>query len=138
MSSSPGTRLLAGCMSGTSADGIDTALVKLTGDPLAPDWEVAAHHTVSFSPEIRKETARDGDLSVRLPDGGVDLDRHLEELRRKYMMEAMERVGGVQTKAAEMLGMTFRSFRYFAKKYNMTGKESAGPHASAATGEQGM
>jgi len=92
----------------------------------------------SLSPEIRKETARDGDLSVRLPDGGVDLDRHLEELRRKYMMEAMERVGGVQTKAAEMLGMTFRSFRYFAKKYNTTGKESAGPHAPAATGEQGM
>lgn len=55
MSSSPGTRLLAGCMSGTSVDGIDTALVRLKGDPLAPDWEVAAHHTVSFSPEIRKE-----------------------------------------------------------------------------------
>ncbi len=50
-----GTRLLAGCMSGTSIDGIDTALVRLEGDPLAPDWEVTAHHTDPFSPEIRKE-----------------------------------------------------------------------------------
>jgi len=42
-------------MSGTSADGIDTALVRLKGDPLAPDWEVTAHRTEPFSPEIRKE-----------------------------------------------------------------------------------
>jgi len=31
------------------------------------------------------------------------------------MIEAMERSGSVQTRAAEILGMTFRSFRYFAK-----------------------
>ncbi len=79
----------------------------------------------SLPPEIRKGSGRNGELSVRLPDGGVDLDRHLEDLRRKYMMEAMERVGGVQTKAAEMLGMTFRSFRYFAKKYSLTTRESS-------------
>ena len=36
------------------------------------------------------------------------------------MKVAMERSGGVQTRAAEMLGMTFRSFRYFAKKYGLT------------------
>jgi two-component system response regulator PilR (NtrC family) len=41
------------------------------------------------------------------------------------MLEAMERSGGVQTRAAEILGMTFRSFRYFAKKYGMTGREAA-------------
>ena len=33
------------------------------------------------------------------------------------MLEAMRRCGGVQTRAADVLGMTFRSFRYFAKKY---------------------
>ena len=54
------------------------------------------------------------------PDGGasgfgIDLERHLEDLRRRYMAEAMERAHGVQTRAAEILGMTFRSFRYFAK-----------------------
>ena len=40
------------------------------------------------------------------------------------MMEAMDRSGGVQTRAADLLGMTFRSFRYFAKKYGVTGKDA--------------
>jgi two-component system response regulator PilR (NtrC family) len=74
--------------------------------------------------EVRSGQQRNGTLDVVLPDSGVDLDRHLEELRRQYMMEAMERTGGVQTRAAEMLGMTFRSFRYFAKKYGLTGRDT--------------
>ena len=57
------------------------------------------------------------------PVGGVDLEQQLEDRRRQYMREAMERCGQVQTRAAELLGMTFRSFRYFAKKYGLTGKD---------------
>ena len=33
---------------------------------------------------------------------------------------------GVQTRAAERLGMTFRSFRYFAKKYGLTSRGADG------------
>jgi two-component system response regulator PilR (NtrC family) len=95
----------------------------------------------SLPREVRLGTASRGEVDVVLPDGGIDLDRHLEELRRRYMMEAMERTGGVQTRAAEMLGMTFRSFRYFAKKYGLTGRdghaEVSDDSASAATGAQG-
>ena len=48
------------------------------------------------------------------------------------MAEAMERSHGVQTRAAEILGMTFRSFRYFAKKYGLTrGETPAGIGAGA-------
>ena len=35
-------------------------------------------------------------------------------------LEALRRAGGVQSRAAEILGMSFRSFRYYAKKYNLT------------------
>jgi two-component system response regulator PilR (NtrC family) len=81
-----------------------------------------------------------GTVEVVLPDSGVDLDRHLEELRLQFMVEAMERTNHVQTRAAEMLGMTFRSFRYFAKKYGLTGRDSA-PEAveqsPAAPAEEG-
>ena len=38
-------------------------------------------------------------------------------------MQALERTGGVQTQAAELLGMSFRSFRYYAKKAGITGGE---------------
>jgi two-component system response regulator PilR (NtrC family) len=50
---------------------------------------------------------------------GFNLEAHGEELYRHYMTLALEQSGGVQTKAAELLGMSFRSFRYYAKKFNL-------------------
>ncbi len=79
----------------------------------------------SLPQEVRSGVGRERPVQIELPDGGIDLERHLEEQRRGYMEEAMERSGGVQTRAAELLGMTFRSFRYFAKKYGLTGREPA-------------
>ncbi len=49
----------------------------------------------------------------------IDLEAFLDEQRRRYMVAALEACGGVQTRAAERLGMTFRSFRYFAKKFGL-------------------
>jgi hypothetical protein len=70
-------------------------------------------------------------MEVILPDSGIDLEAHLEDLRRRYMAEAMDRSHHVQTRAAEILGMTFRSFRYFAKKYGLTrGDPSGSPEAA--------
>ena len=77
-------------------------------------------HVDSLPREVRGGRTGRGDLDVVLPESGIDLERHLEDLRRRYMVEAMERSTGVQTRAAEILGMTFRSFRYFAKKYGLT------------------
>jgi two-component system, NtrC family, response regulator PilR len=56
-----------------------------------------------------------------LPDlsDGFDLEAKGDELYRHYISLALERSGGVQTKAAELLGMSFRSFRYYAKKFNI-------------------
>ena len=55
-------------------------------------------------------------------DGGLDLEKHLEERRVAFMKEALRRTGGVQSHAARLLGMSFRSFRYFAKKYDLGGR----------------
>jgi two-component system response regulator PilR (NtrC family) len=62
-----------------------------------------------------------GNASGGLPDikEGFDLEALGEEFYRHYIALALERAGGVQTKAAEMLGMSFRSFRYYAKKFNL-------------------
>jgi two-component system response regulator PilR (NtrC family) len=54
-----------------------------------------------------------------LPEGGFDLEAHVHSIERDYIAEALRRAGGVQVRAAELLGMTFRSFRYYAKKYNL-------------------
>ncbi|MFQ5527805.1 MAG: sigma-54-dependent transcriptional regulator [Thermoanaerobaculia bacterium] len=63
--------------------------------------------------------------SIDLPADGMDLEVHLESIRRALMSEALDRCGGVQTKAAELLGISFRSFRYYARKVGLTGGEAA-------------
>ena len=62
-----------------------------------------------------------GALMPPLPDlaEGFNLEARGEDFYRHYMALALERAGGVQVKAAEMLGMSFRSFRYYAKKFNI-------------------
>jgi two-component system response regulator PilR (NtrC family) len=54
-----------------------------------------------------------------LPESGFDLEAHVKQIERGYIAEALKRSGGVQVKAAELLGMSFRSFRYYVKKYNL-------------------
>ena len=64
----------------------------------------------------------DAALSIPpLPDlgEGFDLEARGEDFYRHYIALALERAGGVQVRAAEMLGMSFRSFRYYAKKFNI-------------------
>jgi two-component system response regulator PilR (NtrC family) len=53
------------------------------------------------------------------PDAGFDLERHVQHIEREYIAQALRRAGGVKVKAAELLGMSFRSFRYYTKKYNL-------------------
>jgi two-component system response regulator PilR (NtrC family) len=54
-----------------------------------------------------------------LPPEGFDLEQHVKDIEREYLAQALKRAGGVQVKAAELLGMSFRSFRYYVKKYNL-------------------
>jgi two-component system response regulator PilR (NtrC family) len=58
-----------------------------------------------------------------LPAEGINLEAYLEAVGKRLMREALDRCDGVQTKAADLLRMSFRSFRYYAKKYNLVKKE---------------
>jgi two-component system response regulator PilR (NtrC family) len=86
---------------------------------------VALESTPAILPEslpaaIRGDTVRAVAAPVdALPDSGFDLEAHVKEIERGYIAEALKRAGGVQVKAAELLGMSFRSFRYYVKKYNL-------------------
>jgi two-component system, NtrC family, response regulator PilR len=56
------------------------------------------------------------DLSL---NGGFDLEQHVQGIEREYIMEALRRSNGVKKNAAELLGLSFRQFRYLLKKYNL-------------------
>ncbi|MEA2325264.1 MAG: two-component system, NtrC family, response regulator PilR, partial [Thermoanaerobaculia bacterium] len=64
------------------------------------------------------------DMAFDLPPEGISLEDHLEGIGKIFMLKALERAGGVQTQAAELLRMSFRSFRYYAKKYDLISRES--------------
>ncbi len=86
---------------------------------------VALEPTPSILPDslpssIRGDAARVPLSNVDdLPEAGFDLEAHVKEIERGYIAEALKKAGGVQVKAAELLGMSFRSFRYYVKKYNL-------------------
>ncbi len=48
-----------------------------------------------------------------------DLDSYLAEIEREILLEALERSGGVRKKAAELLGISFRSIRYRLSKIGL-------------------
>src|SRR5579859_5370480 len=55
-----------------------------------------------------------------LPEGGLDLESYISDTERSYLMAALEASGGVGTRAAELLRMSYRSYRHYARKYNIT------------------
>ena len=55
-----------------------------------------------------------------IPDSGLDLEKLIQETEREYIVAALEVSGGVGTRAAERLGMSYRSFRHYSKKYNIS------------------
>jgi two-component system, NtrC family, response regulator PilR len=56
---------------------------------------------------------------LELPSGGLNLDDVLNEAERRLLVAALERTGGVRKRAAELLGVTFRSLRYRLKKQGL-------------------
>jgi two-component system response regulator PilR (NtrC family) len=54
-----------------------------------------------------------------IPAAGFNLETHLQQIERLHLERALKQAGGVQVKAADLLGITFRQFRYLAKKYQL-------------------
>jgi two-component system response regulator PilR (NtrC family) len=64
------------------------------------------------------------DVPLELPADGIDLEAVLDRIEHRYMQLALERVGGVQTRAAELLRVSFRQFRYKLQKFQQRQNDS--------------
>jgi two-component system, NtrC family, response regulator PilR len=53
------------------------------------------------------------------PPEGVDFEKELAETERRYLQAALEKTHGVRTQAADLLKISYRSFRHYAKKHNL-------------------
>src|SRR5207237_538427 len=86
---------------------IERAIVLGSGEILEPS---------ALPPDLRRPRGTP-DLPVDIPDQGVDLEATLDRIEQQYMEAALKRTGGVQTRAAELLGLSFRQFRYKLQKH---------------------
>jgi two-component system, NtrC family, response regulator PilR len=59
------------------------------------------------------------DGGAAFPAEGVDFEKEIAEAERRYLQAALERTDGVRTQAADLLKISYRSFRHYAKKHNL-------------------
>jgi two-component system response regulator PilR (NtrC family) len=57
--------------------------------------------------------------SAGLPPEGLDFEKEIADAERRYLQAALERSEGVRTRAADLLKISYRSFRHYAKKHNL-------------------
>ncbi|MDR0361861.1 MAG: sigma-54 dependent transcriptional regulator [Planctomycetota bacterium] len=79
---------------------------------IAPFWKMEAE-----AERVGAEAA--GPTLPALDDGGFDLEHALQDIEAAYIKEALERTGYNLTRAAELLGISFRSIRYKVKKLGL-------------------
>jgi two-component system response regulator PilR (NtrC family) len=53
-----------------------------------------------------------------LPDG-IDMENYIAEIERSLLKSALAQSNGVQARAADVLKISYRSFRHLMKKYNL-------------------
>jgi two-component system response regulator PilR (NtrC family) len=81
----------------------------------------------ALPPSLRGESEMSssvGETAVAV-GSGFSLERYLDASERRYLLEAMRQAQGVKTRAAELLGLSFRSFRYRLAKHGLSEREEA-------------
>ncbi len=58
---------------------------------------------------------------LQLPNDGINLTAHLDQLEKTYVLEALKRTDGNQTNAADLLKMSVRSLRHLLDKHGIRG-----------------
>ncbi len=64
--------------------------------------------------DLRRSAVSPG-LEIELPDEGIDF----EELEKELLAKAMAKAGGMATRAAKLLGMSYKTFLYRLEKYKI-------------------
>jgi two-component system response regulator PilR (NtrC family) len=91
---------------------IERAVAMESGDEL---------HIEPFAepPKTRAAAATAGSPGVSIPADGIDMERYVADIERSLLQSALRRANGVQTRAAGLLNLSYRSFRHLLKKYDL-------------------
>jgi two-component system, NtrC family, response regulator PilR len=81
--------------------------------------ETSKELTAAFLPNGTSPAAGSLKVAADLPAEGIDLEAYVEGIQKGFLEEALRRSNGVQVKAAQLLRMTYRSFRHYLQKYSI-------------------
>jgi two-component system response regulator PilR (NtrC family) len=92
---------------------IERAVAMETGNELRVDLE-------ADRPRARAAAASsNGHSSPDVPSDGIDFEKYVAGVERSLIESALQQSGGVQIRAAELLKVSYRSFRHLLKKYDI-------------------
>jgi two-component system, NtrC family, response regulator PilR len=57
--------------------------------------------------------------ALTIPPEGINFEQVVAETEKRYLQAALDKSNGVRTQAAELLKISYRSFRHFAKKHSL-------------------
>lgn len=88
--------------------------------------------------EVRKSRAAPNEVlggfpSLNIPDDGLSLEGVVEDFEKRLLLQAMERTNGIKKRAAELLNVSFRSFRYRLEKYGLSNGQDEEEDADTGT-----
>ena len=92
---------------------IERAVAMESGDELRVDLD-------ADQPRARAAAASsNGHHPPSVSSDGLDFEKYVAEIERSLIESALAQSGGVQTRAAELLKVSYRSFRHLLKKYDI-------------------
>jgi len=91
---------------------IERAVAMEAGNELRVDLE-------ADRPRARAAVASANGSSPSVSADGVDFEKYVASVERSLIESALEQSGGVQIRAAELLKVSYRSFRHLLKKYDI-------------------
>jgi len=94
---------------------IERAVALESGPEITP--RVLPERVNGISPAVSASLAQSDD--VQIPPEGIDFEQVVAGTERRYLQAALLKADGVRTQAAEILKISYRSFRHYAKKHNL-------------------
>ncbi len=60
-----------------------------------------------------------GQQEIQIPPEGINFESQVSQVEKQYLQTALQAAGGVRRHAADLLKMSYRSFRHYAKKHGI-------------------
>ncbi len=96
---------------------MERAVALETGSQIS--LRVLPDRVAGLTPASSFATEPDHDSSHEFPQGGVDFESEIAHAEKRYLQQALEKSDGVRTRAADLLKISYRSFRHYAKKHGL-------------------